>query len=213
MKHTITLPAVSFSVLLLFTFTPLSAGISETVTQISDTVERISLVLDRTSFVVGRVRSVTGIKTLLFLLCILIICAGIGPTGLLYGRLLFFTAMLIADALWFFLLGAAYSSRQVLISDMVRANMWVLLPFILLLLVSQGVPYAYRHIKRYLAAGRLSRAEAQHALSQITGAHAELVDSLTEDIGRRTESRISLSPGTVHKARTLIKRLEILDRK
>ncbi len=202
---------------LFFSAFPLHAGISDTIDNIqntikniADTIEKISAVIDTTTDIARQLQSVTGTQTIIFLIGVLLICAGIGPTGLISGRALFFTAAALADFIWFFLIGAAYNSPAALVSDMVRANLWIILPFIIVYFLTKGVPYVYRKIRRYFFSSSLPQSRTEDILFNINMIHADLFNSISEDIKNSDGSTVKISPATRGAANSLIEQLDEL---
>lgn len=200
-----------FLILFFTTIQPLSAGITDTVQEIAETIERISSVVESATSFIRQIESVTGTRTLIFLFSVLLMCAGIGPTGLIQGRSLFFTAVFINDLIWFFLIGAAYNSPASLVSDMVKANLWILFPFAAVFFLSRLLPEIAGLISRKLFSSSLSFSKARKLLHKINTSHADLIDALSDDMNTGS-SHVSVSPETRATAKEMIQQLEDLIR-
>jgi len=139
------------------------AGFGEALDQLKTSLDRLKTSLDRLKTSLERteqfitkiyetvkaITSFAGLKTIIVLIITFGIASGIGTTGIAKGKNIFILSLLIVDLLWFFWFGVFYDEKKELLRDMIKSNLLILSPFLLIILLKYIMPPIYRFTRSF----------------------------------------------------------------
>ena len=125
------------------------AGFGEALDQLKTSLERTEQFITKIYNTIKAITSFAGLKTIIVLILTFILASGIGTTGIARGKNNFILSLLVIDLLWYFWFGVFYDEKKELIQDMIKSNLLILSPFLLIILLKYLMPPVYRFARSF----------------------------------------------------------------
>jgi len=118
------------------------ADISDTLRELNDVMQGIHNVISGFSFISDTI----GFGTILLLIAVIVLSAGYSALGMARGKASFISSLATADALWIFWKVSFNTPTSEYLFSIVRANLIVLCPLIIVAIVSRAAPSLLKRI-------------------------------------------------------------------
>lgn len=191
------------------------AEMTDSLREVADAMQGIHTVLSGFSFISQTI----GFGTILLFVAVIVFSAGYAAVGVPRGKPSFFLSLVTADALWFFWKMSSNTPVSEYCSSMVKANLIVLCPLVMVAIISRAFPIMLLKIRTRVPSSlrgkRIIGADTAAALcGECQTRSAQLSRAFTEDIlaSGRTGAPVRISAATRESTQLLRETLEKIDR-
>ncbi len=167
-------------------------GMQRTFAGVKDTFDGIQRFASGIAAVWRAVSAVIDPRALALLAAVLIVSAGFSALGVPKGRMCFLVSLASVDSLWF-LWGRSMNPDSIaFIPGMIETNLYLLLPYFLIVISAHFLPIIIKRALRRFASG-LDREEAQLLVERFDDESTRARESIMRDISAPEGGRIKLS--------------------
>ncbi|MBN1501648.1 MAG: hypothetical protein JW982_15930 [Spirochaetes bacterium] len=186
------------------------ASFSESLDDLEKVVTSITAVFQSISMTFKAINSLFGIEVLLLLLAVILFSSGLSAVGVPKGKLAFFSALAAADFFWLVWLIAQKSGSYLFIFKVLKTNLILLSPYLLVLTVKTIWPVILHHVRRRLYSKRgMKKEQLMKFSTEIMQLNVYLSKYIQQDL-ITDEEYVVLSNNTYNSLRHLLSKLNSL---